>query len=123
MPSELVGPDAPELAGVKVEPAGEPGGPGGGALRHEEVGAEAVHLVRREHHVSDEPAEHARGGEERPARHRDEERVEAYNVGVQLDLNLQVLHRLPMMLSVGYARGFEGDGQGEDEFMLSLKVL
>jgi hypothetical protein len=54
---------------------------------------------------------------------RDEERVEAFNVGLQLDLNLQVLHRLPMMLSVGYARGFEGDGQGEDEFMLSLKVL
>jgi hypothetical protein len=54
---------------------------------------------------------------------RDAERVEAYNVGLQLDLNLQVLHRLPMMLSVGYARGFEGDDQGEDEFMLSLKVL
>jgi hypothetical protein len=34
-----------------------------------------------------------------------------------------VLNRLPMMLSVGYARGFGGDGQGEDEFMLSLKVL
>jgi hypothetical protein len=28
-----------------------------------------------------------------------------------------------MMLSFGYAKGFEGDGQGEDELMLSLKVL
>jgi len=27
------------------------------------------------------------------------------------------------MLSLGYARGFEGDGKGEDEIMLSLKVL
>jgi hypothetical protein len=36
---------------------------------------------------------------------------------------LQVLHRLPMMLSFGYAKGFDGDGQGEDELMLSLKVL
>ena len=42
---------------------------------------------------------------------------------MQFDLQLQVLHRLPMMLSFGYAKGFEGDGQGEDEFMLSLKVL
>jgi hypothetical protein len=50
-------------------------------------------------------------------------RTEAYNVGLQFDLQLQVLHRLPMMLSFGYARGFEGDGRGEDEFMLSLKVL
>jgi hypothetical protein len=36
---------------------------------------------------------------------------------------LHVKHRLPMMLSLGYARGFDGDDQGEDEFMLSLKVL
>jgi hypothetical protein len=50
-------------------------------------------------------------------------RDEAYNVGLQLDLQLQVMHRLPMMLSFGYARGFEGSGHGEDEFMLSLKVL
>jgi hypothetical protein len=50
-------------------------------------------------------------------------REDAYNVGVQLDVKLQVLHRLPMMLSFGYAAGFEGGGKGEDEFMLSLKVL
>jgi hypothetical protein len=51
------------------------------------------------------------------------QRTESYNFGLQLDLQLQVLHRLPMMLSLGYAKGFEGDGTGEDEFMLSLKVL
>jgi hypothetical protein len=51
------------------------------------------------------------------------DRVEAFNAGLQFDLQLHVLNRLPMMLSLGYARGFEGDGKGEDEFMLSLKVL
>ncbi|MBK7901599.1 MAG: hypothetical protein IPJ97_00630 [Proteobacteria bacterium] len=52
-----------------------------------------------------------------------DDRVDAYNVGLQFDLQLHVLNRLPMMLSLGYARGFEGDGKGEDEIMLSLKVL
>ena len=51
------------------------------------------------------------------------DRIDAYNAGVQFDLQLHVLNRLPMMLSVGYARGIEGDGKGEDEFMLSFKVL
>ena len=51
------------------------------------------------------------------------DKVEAFNVGLQFDLQLHVLNRLPMMLSLGYARGFEGDGHGEDEIMLSLKVL
>ena len=52
-----------------------------------------------------------------------DERIDAYNVGLQVDLQLHVLNRLPMMLSLGYAKGFEGDGRGEDEFMLSLKIL
>ena len=51
------------------------------------------------------------------------DKVEAFNAGLQLDLQLHVLNRLPMMLSLGYARGIEGDGKGEDEFMLSLKML
>jgi len=51
------------------------------------------------------------------------QRVDAYNAGLQFDVQLHVLNRLPMMLSFGYARGFEGRGAGEDEFMLSLKVL
>ena len=52
-----------------------------------------------------------------------DERVDSYNVGLQFDLQLQVMHRLPMMLSFGYAHGFGGDDAGEDEFMLSFKVL
>ena len=43
--------------------------------------------------------------------------------GVQLDLQLQVMHRLPMMLSVGYAHRLRGQQQGKDELMVSLKVL
>ena len=50
-------------------------------------------------------------------------REEAYNVGFQVDVQLQVLHRLPMMLSFGYASGFAGGALGEDEFMISFKVL
>jgi hypothetical protein len=51
------------------------------------------------------------------------ERVDAYNVGLQFDVQLHVLNRLPMMLSLGYAHGYGGRGAGENEFMLSLKVL
>jgi hypothetical protein len=50
-------------------------------------------------------------------------REDAYNAGVQVDIQLQVMHRLPMMLSFGYAAGFAAGGKGEGEFMLSLKVL
>jgi hypothetical protein len=47
----------------------------------------------------------------------------AYNVGLQVDFQLQVMHRLPMMLSFGYAVGFADGGRDEDEFMVSLKIL
>ena len=50
-------------------------------------------------------------------------RQEAYNVGAQVDFQLQVMHRWPMMLSVGAARGFAGGGFATTEFMLSLQVL
>ena len=50
-------------------------------------------------------------------------RQQAYNVGGQLDFQLHVMHRWPMMLSFGVARGFEGGGFGRTEFMLSLQVL
>ncbi len=50
-------------------------------------------------------------------------RQEAYDVGAQLDFQLHVMHRFPMMLSVGLARGFAGGGYGTTEFMLSLQVL
>ena len=44
-------------------------------------------------------------------------------VGVQLDFQLQTMHRLPMMLSFAVARGFGGGGLGTTEFMVSLQVL
>jgi hypothetical protein len=50
-------------------------------------------------------------------RHNDED------VGAQLDFQLQVMHRFPMMLSVGVAQGFGGGGLSKTEFMISLQVL
>jgi hypothetical protein len=50
-------------------------------------------------------------------------RQQAYNVGGQLDFQLHVLHRFPMMLSVGAAQGFGGGGFATTEFMISLQVL
>jgi hypothetical protein len=44
------------------------------------------------------------------------------DVGAQIDVQLNVLHREPMMLSVGVARGF-GGGPATTELMLSLQVL
>jgi hypothetical protein len=42
---------------------------------------------------------------------------------MQFDMQLQVMHRLPMTLSLGFARGFGGSGIGKNEFMLSFQVL
>jgi hypothetical protein len=50
-------------------------------------------------------------------------RQSAEDVGAQLDFQLHVMHRQPMMLSIGLARGFGGGGLGKTEFMLSLQVL
>jgi hypothetical protein len=50
-------------------------------------------------------------------------RNNAADVGAQLDFQLQVMHRLPMMLSIGAARGFAGGGLGRTEFMASFQVL
>ena len=50
-------------------------------------------------------------------------RHNAEDVGAQLDFQLHVMHRQPMMLSVGLARGFAGAGFATTEFMLSLQVL
>ncbi len=47
----------------------------------------------------------------------------ARDLGAQLDFQLHVMHRQPMMLSAGVARGFAGGGLGTTEFMLSLQVL
>jgi hypothetical protein len=46
-----------------------------------------------------------------------------YNVGLQIDFEMHVMHRLPMMLSFGYAAGFADGDRDDDEFMISLKVL
>ncbi len=47
----------------------------------------------------------------------------ARNLGAQLDLSIQALHRLPMTLSVGYARGFQNGLPSSREWMVSLKIL
>ena len=46
-----------------------------------------------------------------------------YNVGLQIDFKMQVMHRQPMMLSLGYAHGFADGGPDDDEYMISLKIL
>jgi hypothetical protein len=54
----------------------------------------------------------------------DSEYKETYaNLGVQLDLEFTVVHRLPMTLSLGFARGYIGGSKADDELMLSLKIL
>lgn len=47
----------------------------------------------------------------------------ARNAGAQVDLNLEVMHRLPMTLSVGAARGWRDGGKSSHEWMVSLKIL
>jgi hypothetical protein len=45
------------------------------------------------------------------------------NVGIQVDLGFTVVHRLPMTLSLGFARGFVSGEKSDNEVMLSLKIL
>lgn len=45
------------------------------------------------------------------------------DLGAQIDFQFTVVHRLDMMLSAGYAMGFEDGERTGDEYMLSLKVL
>ena len=49
-------------------------------------------------------------------------RQTARDAGFQLDFRFFVLHDQEMTLSIGGARGF-GDGNGKNEWMVSLKVL
>ena len=44
-------------------------------------------------------------------------------IGVQFDLSFTALHRQPMTISIGFARGFGSGGSDSSEFMLSLKIL
>lgn len=45
------------------------------------------------------------------------------SIGFQVDLNFTLVHRLPMVLSVGYAAGYEDGDKHDDEWMVSLKIL
>ena len=44
-------------------------------------------------------------------------------MGMQLDLNFTLGHRLPMTFSLGYASAFEHGERLDDEWMVSLKIL
>ncbi len=44
------------------------------------------------------------------------------NVGTQLDLRLNMLSRLPITVSIGYARAFEKGYRPAEEFMVSVKL-
>lgn len=46
-----------------------------------------------------------------------------YNVGAQLDFNFTVALRLPMIFSVGVARGFADGATRRTEFLASLKIM
>ena len=50
-------------------------------------------------------------------------RIEAANVGAQMDFRFTALHRMPMTLSIGYARAFRQAQDSQDEIMVSLKIL
>jgi hypothetical protein len=50
-------------------------------------------------------------------------RLEAQSAGLQVDLRFQVLHRLDMTLSAGYASGWVKGERVDDEVMVSLKIL
>ena len=50
-------------------------------------------------------------------------RQTARNLGGQLDFQLNVLHRMPMTLSAGYARGYRPSARTSAEWMVSLKIL
>ena len=50
-------------------------------------------------------------------------RETAKNIGLQLDFSIMTMHRLPVVLSVGAAKGLGAGGRGKNELMLSLLVL
>jgi hypothetical protein len=44
-------------------------------------------------------------------------------IGIQTDWNFTVAHRLPMVLSLGYAEGFEDGERHGSEVLVSLKIM
>jgi hypothetical protein len=47
----------------------------------------------------------------------------AHNIGIQVDFHIEFFSRLPITLSVGYAKGYGEDDLTDDEFMISLKIM
>jgi hypothetical protein len=45
------------------------------------------------------------------------------NAGIQIDFGFTLAHRLPLTLSIGFARGFVDGHPQRDEWMLSLKLM
>ena len=83
-------------------------------LRFEDLGVASLFLS------SMRPAIFAGALEAEP---RNGDRRSLQTVGVQTDWNFTVAHRLPMVLSLGYAHGFE-DGEAQDgEVLVSLKIM
>ena len=83
-------------------------------LRFEDVGVASFFLssMRPAFFIGDLEVERANG-----------ERRSLQTVGFQTDWNFTVAHRLPMVLSLGYAEGFEdGERQGS-EVLVSLKIM
>jgi hypothetical protein len=50
-------------------------------------------------------------------------KVEAANVGAQLDFQFTINSRYDMTLSFGYAFGYLDSSKFDEEFMVSLKIL
>jgi hypothetical protein len=46
-----------------------------------------------------------------------------HTLGIQVDWNFTLVHRLPMTLSTGYAAGFEDGEKISDEVLISLKIM
>lgn len=46
-----------------------------------------------------------------------------YSVGAQVDFQFTILSRLDMMISVGYATGFDEDGDTTEDIMVSLNIF
>ncbi len=50
-------------------------------------------------------------------------KIDAQNIGAQLDFHIEFLSRLSMTLSLGYAKGWGENDFEDDEFMISLKIM
>lgn len=83
-------------------------------LRFEDLGVASLFLS------SMRPAIFAGALEVEP---RSGDRRSLQTVGIQTDWNFTVAHRLPMVLSLGYAQGFEGGDAQDGEVLVSLKIM